>query len=460
MNIVVAGRGSAGWLSALYAKTAYPDSDVVVVYDENVPIIGVGEGTTPVFMHFMKFVGISIEGLIRNCDGTIKNGIKFTNWKGDGSYYYHGFYPSASHVYGYTIDRCSSLSNKNKVGELDDFFYAIHFDAKKLADYLEKVGISKGIRTQNGKIEDISLDDDGYVSKIHLKNGINLNTDFIFDCTGFTRFFVDKIFKSPFKSFEKFLPVKRAMPFFLPRDDVVPPYTEAIAMKYGWMWKIPVGGRIGCGYVFDSDYITDEEAYDEICEITGQKPDIRKKISFKSGYFTKPLNKNTLAIGLSHGFLEPLEATSLHIAVSMLMELPLLKDYQEYVDDYNKFATNLVEECVDLVHFHYLTTRQDTKFWKEFRVKNAIPKGLKKTIEKLQSRDFREHEKNVFSIGSYITCAHGQGYISYDTDPKLKGFIEFYEKCIDEDTDRCKFHEDVIQYCKDSSRLNNASPLA
>lgn len=173
-----------------------------------------GEGTTPVFLEFMKVVGITLEDLIRNCDGTIKNGIKFTNWKGDGSHYYHGFYDTESVNLGCDIDKCASLSERNKVDTLNSTQKAVHFDAKKLAQYLEKVGTSMGICTQNGKIEDVTSDDDGYISEIHLDSGARMNTDFIFDCTGFSRLFVSKIFKSPFKSYKKYLPVKRAMPFF------------------------------------------------------------------------------------------------------------------------------------------------------------------------------------------------------------------------------------------------------
>ena len=203
MKIVVAGRGTAGWLSALYAKKAYPESTVTVVYDDNVPIIGVGEGTTPIFLRFMEVMGIKLEELIRNCDGTIKNGIKFTNWKGDGSHYYHGFYETHSSILGCNVDKCTSLSERNKVDTFNSTNKAVHFDAKKLAQYLEKVGTSMGICIQIGKIEDVTLDDDGYISEIHLDSGARMNTDFIFDCTGFSRLFVSKIFillSNPIKS--------------------------------------------------------------------------------------------------------------------------------------------------------------------------------------------------------------------------------------------------------------------
>ena len=461
MKIVVAGRGTAGWLSALYAKKAYPESTVTVVYDDNVPIIGVGEGTTPIFLRFMEVMGIKLEELIRNCDGTIKNGIKFTNWKGDGSHYYHGFYETHSSILGCNVDKCTSLSERNKVDTFNSTNKAVHFDAKKLAQYLEKVGTSMGICIQIGKIEDVTLDDDGYISEIHLDSGARMNTDFIFDCTGFSRLFVSKIFNSPFKSYKKYLPVKRAMPFFLKREGVTPPYTEAIAMKHGWMWKIPVGERIGCGYVFDSDYVTDEEAYEEICELTGQKPEIRKKISFESGYFTKPFNKNTVAIGLSHGFLEPLEATSLMISIEMLMNMPVLKNYAKVVDSYNSFVSEIVDKCMGFVHFHYLCSRQDTDFWKEFRIKNPEPECIKDILRQMYSGDYKPiTESQVFGIDSFITCGYGQGYMFQgNIEPRLNEFIDFYKRCIDEEVEQCKFHDDVIQYCKDSSRVNSASPL-
>lgn len=443
MGIVVAGAGTAGWMAALYTKKYYPSDDVTVVYDDKTPIIGVGEGTTPHFVKFMRDIDIHIPDLIKNCDATIKNGIKFTNWKGDGTHYHHAFSHhdhdiercTCALMHGIDIDKLdvmSTLSENNKVPEtVRDFVIhincqmGIHFDAKKMAEYLQKVGIDRGIKVVVGKIEDAKLDKDGYVTEIVLDTQEKLKTDFIFDCTGFSRYFVKQIYKSPVKSYEKILPCKRAMPFFIDRVGTVPPYTEAIAMKYGWMWKIPVGNRYGCGYVFDSDLVTDEEVYEEICSVTNQKPHIRKKINFKPEFNAKPFNKNTLALGLSHGFLEPMEATSLMMTIIMLQVLinsvPRRDIFdrikrESYTEDYNRYIQKMVNNCVDMISIHYLTPRNDTEFWRNF--KKDIPESVKRILTGVNDYDVKSpnfiRTLEPFHANNIVKCMAGVDYISRD----------------------------------------------
>jgi tryptophan halogenase len=446
-NIIIAGAGTAGWLAALHSKKHHPDYNVTVVYDDKTPIIGVGESTTPNFLKFMREeIDIPLKDLIKNCDVTLKNGIKFTNWKGDGSHYYHTFTSDKVEKYfnalatGIHLDEIikpAVLSKNNKIAHSTDGVeikenaykhagYAIHFNAKLMAEYLQKVGMERNIKTVVGKIEDAVLDSEGYVSEIILDTRQKLKTDFIFDCTGFGRFFVNKVYKSPVESYEEILPVKKAMPFFLNITKPTPPYTEATAMKYGWMWKIPVGDRYGCGYVFDSDLITDEEAYNEICEVTGQKPHVPRKLTFKSGYHTKPMNKNTLALGLSHGFLEPLEATSLLITIEMLNVMTetipngnLFNRYKhdEYTDDYNKVIMNYVKNCVSMVYIHYLTPRNDTEFWRNF--KTNIPNHVNDILKKVNDYDVLKPNslkfELPFNISNFLNCMAGVDYINKET---------------------------------------------
>jgi len=452
MSVVVAGAGTAGWMAALFAKERHPDADVTVVYDDKIPIIGVGESTTPHFIQFMEKVGIDVSDLVKNCEATIKNSIKFTNWKGDNTSYHHAFTWGPEELQHYfnglslginldKVDIGCMLSENNKVPftkhprranngvPVDSYAscnHALHFNARKMAEYLQTVGVSRGIKIVIGKIEDVSLDADGYVAELILDTKQKIKTDFIFDCTGFSRFFVNKIYKSPVKSYEKELPVKRAMPFFLDKTDSTPPFTEATAMKYGWMWKIPVGNRYGCGYVFDSDLVSDEDAYEEICKVTNHKPHVPRKLNFKPEYATKPFNKNTLALGLSHGFLEPLEATSLMITIYMLDSLSrtLPTDIfnrhrrEEYTEDYNKIVLGFVDNCVDMVCIHYLTPRDDTEFWRNFKI--AIPEQVSRTLEAINDydidnlQDYFEY-KSPFGISSMVKCMGGVGYIKNET---------------------------------------------
>jgi len=479
MNIIVAGAGTAGWLAALYANKAYPSASVTVVHDDKTPIIGVGEGTTPQFTKFMKSIDISTEELVKNCEATIKNGIKFTNWKGDGTHYFHPIFSLGIDNEKRILDAVSKgidvektelasvLSEHNKIplkdddvsfADVKDLNHALHFNARKLAEYLEKVGVERGIKTVIGKITGVIRGDNDYVTAVELHTKQIIKTDFIFDCTGFARIFVDKVYKSPFRSYENSLPVKRAMPFFIDKGDTTPPFTEAIAMKYGWMWKIPVGNRFGCGYVYDSDHITDEEAYEEICEITKQNPNIPRKISFKPGYHTKPFNKNTVAIGLSHGFLEPLEATSLMIVILMLEVLPKIGEYnQSRVDTYNNFIMENIENVVDMLYMHYLTPRKDTDFWKNFKTNNVIPKHTSKTINRIKNIgfDYPNFVKGMepFDIFSFIKCMEGVNAIDNEfiknnknllinDDTRINDIINRVEKV----SKKAKNHDDYLKY--------------
>ena len=506
MSIVVAGAGTAGWMVALYVKKRYPLAKVTVIYDDKIPIIGVGEGTTPHIREFMDIIDIEMKELVKNCDVTVKNSIKFTNWKGDGTYYHHAFYKSSFQDCDYfsslahgihldKIDAMAMLAENNKVPVFKDFLEnehenenehghehehehehdhrrlplchmhkecpnAIHFDAKKLAEYLQRVAISRGIKTMIGKIEDVTRDEDDYITEIILDTKETIKTEFVFDCTGFARFFASKIYNSPIKSYGDMLPAKRAIAFFIDKQKPTPPFTEAIAMKYGWMWKIPVGDRYGCGYVFDSDLVSDEDAYNEICEVTNQKPEIRKKLNFKPEVNTRPLHKNTLAIGLAHGFLEPLEATSLMVLCFMMSVLDKTVPWNDilnrnnrdsYAEDYNKIVTRWMDNCADMIYIHYLTPRNDTEFWKKF--KDGHPESVTRILNNINSYDVNNPNflktKQPFDVYNFIKCMGGVDYIKQEPIERNKDFftLEELNKQIDKIKklcDKSKNHDDYL----------------
>lgn len=478
MKIVVVGRGTAGLLAALFLKSQFEKfklcSIINVVYDPNKPIIGVGEGTTPRFISILHDINIDIKDLVKQCDATIKNGIKFTNWTGDGSHYYHGFsfFSDSTKllVDGYLrgintnlLDPNSILSEQNCVSKsvkngIFDNSYALHFDAKKLADYLEKVARERGIVFTPGKVSHVTKSANDCVTDIYLDTGVTLNSDFIIDCSGFSRVFIKDIYNSPTISWEKSLPVKRAMPFFLDIEEDVPPYTEAIAMKYGWIWKIPVGNRYGCGYVFDSDLVSDDDAYKEICELTGKTPEIRKKINFKPEYHTRPLNGNVLALGLSHGFIEPLEATSLLITTSLIYRLPeILREHLNwgYTKYFNDTTLAFVKNCVDMVYFHYLTPRKDTKFWSGFPSKYSIPDHTKEVLNVLENDNLHLEPGTIYKTyrrTNFTKCGIGNNFFSKEKFKQL-------DKNISQRVDNIVKNTDALVGIKHSDFINYASSI-
>ena len=239
---VIVGGGTAGWLTALFVKEKFPYSDVTVIASSEIGILGAGEGTTPPFMNFLAKIKINPNEIISNCLGTIKTGIKFNNWSGDTKHYFHNFLADT------------------RQGDS-----ALHFDANLLAKYLQTVGIERGIKLVDNEVTDVCADSNNNITSLILKDKTSIDLDFVFDCSGFRRLIIGKHYNAKWTSYKKILPVDRAMPFFLQNDNTnLPVYTEAIALRHGWMWKIPVQGRYGCGYVFDSSRATDSEIKEEI----------------------------------------------------------------------------------------------------------------------------------------------------------------------------------------------------
>jgi tryptophan halogenase len=362
MNIVIVGGGTAGWLTALYAKKHFPSYNVTVIESSEIGILGAGEGSTPQLIDVLDFLEIPLQTFIEKTKTTIKSGIKFTNWSQNIPYYYHGFgiidnefndfninsmlspfdFPNTSISKLLNISKQNNLSdydllqiasddnkllfqhnrgaNQNKILDFDQLSnFSIHFDARLFAQMLSEIGISRSINKIDGVVKNINSSNDGSIESLDLDNGQTIVADFIFDCTGFARLFIGKHFNENWISYSKHLPAKKAIPFFLDIDsNNIPPYTESTAMNYGWMWKIPLQHRYGCGYVYDSDFISDEDAFDEIEKFLGHKIESPRTFNFNPGSFENIRIKNCLAVGLSSNFIEPLEATSIFNSIYIL----------------------------------------------------------------------------------------------------------------------------------------------
>jgi tryptophan halogenase len=427
----IIGGGTAGWLTALYAKKKFPDSEVCVIASSELGILGAGEGTTPTFISFLEFIDIPIDDIIKHAKGTIKNAIKFTNWNNDSKHYYHCFLDrhgkyelddrnknfdfkpyyldKITKGEGYNDIQLSSIiceSNKVKYDKntLENYGqYALHFDANLLAKYLESVGLERGIKLIDDEVIGINADTDAYITSFNLKSNGIVHTDFVFDCTGFKRLIIGNFYKSKWNTYKEHLPVNRAMPFFIPNDNKdLEPYTESIAMKYGWMWKIPVQGRYGCGYVFDSSFVSDEQIKQELEEYLGHEINSPRMFSFDPGCYDEVLIKNCMAVGLSAGFVEPLEATSILVSTIMLKQFGNMiesihaRDKKE-IDILNTYSRRVNTDVLTFVHFHYLTKRDDSEFWKTFRTKN-------KSVPFINALD--DVSKNNIPAGSLLDYLH------------------------------------------------------
>jgi tryptophan halogenase len=472
-KITIVGGGAAGWLTALYVKKQFPESSITLIESSEVGILGAGEGTTPTFVEFLNNLDISITDVIKYTNATYKNGIKFTNWSGDGTSYFHSFGTSPqfeystdknmssierlrlhyNHKYLIELEQISQsknmdevdisavASNENKImGYMVNgnpnlkSTYAIHFDAKLLAEYFKNIAISRGINLIDAKVVNIENDETGKVSKLYLDNDEYIETDFVFDCSGFARLVIGNHYNSEWRSYKEILPVDTAITFMLPNDDdFVPPFTEAIAMKHGWIWKIPVGNRYGCGYVYDSFRATPDQVHREIVELVGQEVEILKTFSFEPGCYTTPWVKNVVAIGLSAGFVEPLEATtflviirSLAMAIDILKKTMYFQDGQIDKDDedlilyYNNLILNINNQIKEFIYYHYITKRIDTDFWQSFHEESRVLTKLKKELNLKNLFDFDNDlfyrtalNHKIFSKYSHLVV--GAGLKFFDT---------------------------------------------
>ena len=469
-NIVVLGGGTAGWLTAHWCRATIPNSTVTLVQSKSVGIIGVGEATTPHIVRFLTDLGFDIKDVVKHTNGSIKNGISFENWNGDGKKYFHAFSESLSdfsidHIFGsdcfdFYLKQCindnlsfneylyqGALSYENKV-DLDRTSWALHFDARLLADYLDSKGIERGINLVEGDLSRVYQKNDDSIDKIEINGQQELPVDFIFDCSGFHRLLIDKVFKSPWVSFKKHLPMKKAIPFWLESDPEIKPYTRSIAMKYGWMWNITLQHRIGSGYVFDSDYINEEQALEEAEKFYGTKLTINKVIPFEAGRFDKWWIKNCMAVGLSSNFIEPLESTSLWLTTA---QLETFKHFineinelnQSSIDQFNEICRNNMDEVLNFVYLHYITKRNDSDFWKNFKRDYPPPEKLLHSLSALREARARQYDFNKnkatanFPLPSFLQVCQGleifERKFNLDNLEKLTPSVNAYKNIIDEE---------------------------
>ena len=490
-NITVVGGGTAGWLTALFANKVFPDSKVTVIESSSIGILGAGEGTTPAFIGFLTNIGIDPYDLLIKTGGSFKQGISFENWNGDKKKFFHEFYVNGvlrqfslnplfgSDCYHFYIKNLAAnkknlddflypslMSYKNKV-DTRTISFAFHFDAVQIAEYLKKIAIDRGVIRVEGIMEDCNLDNKGFIKEIVLKNN-KVKTDFVFDCTGFKRAIIGKKFKTKWISYEKWLPMNSAIAFPMKQDKQIKPYTQAIAMKNGWIWRIPLQHRYGAGYVFDSNYTTEDNALREAEKLFNKKLNVVNRFKFLAGRYEKIWVKNCIAIGLSSGFTEPLEATSIWLTVT---HLDMLKHYtkavfnhnQDLVDNYNNFAAVNNDNVKDFIFYHYLSKRNDSKFWKDFRKeRHNLYKERPFLYNFIHNKgtvfDFSFQYGQVgFGIESFIQVGHGLGIVNIEKEKYLNNVkpdvLEYKKKMILAEQQSSMDHRQFLQRLKDGIRV-------
>lgn len=459
MNIVIVGGGTAGWISALILSSYQKNyHKVTVVASEEIGILGVGESTTAFFSSLVAtdFFGIDRYEFFNETDSTLKLGVNLKNWNLSKKDFYSpidGSFTKANNI-DYCIahailndlpihntSKCAylcvnGLSDIRKISDKKNFIcdnvHAVHIDTFKTGTFLKKKCIEKGVNYIEGKVENIILNDDGGIKNIKLSDGKEVFGDFFVDASGFNRVLSTAV-GSKFISYKHHLPVNKAISFVKTRDSDVDfnPETTATALSSGWMWDIPTRDRNGMGYVFCDDYISEEEALDELKE-NGHNVNDYRLLKFESGRLDKLWNKNCLSVGVGGSFLEPLQATSIHTTIAQLLifvdkYLSVAHKSTEceiLVKRYNSEIINMIDDFRDLVSVHYSGGREDSLFWKDMTHGNRITEFAKDIIDLANTRVlFPADFKSYFGAAGYdiwYYILHGLGHI------KKAVFEDFY----------------------------------
>jgi tryptophan halogenase len=444
-NIVIVGGGTAGWTTALnfLQKTISPK--ITVIASKEIPIIGVGESTTGRFNGLINlksgFINIDEADFLKKTGSTFKIGIMHSDWHTIGESFTSPlgddfinelFYPSIGYDYSrifhvaknkkydsYTQSQmmlnnklpyfeitkdCIFLNDSNVMGKVDYKFNheAYHLDTYKVGQYIKDV-VTKNERVTylDDTVVDIEKNESGFLKNVKTNTGKIIEGDLFVDCSGFSRLLIEKQFNNNFISYEDELIVNRALPFHIQnkKDTVINNYTHVTAKKYGWLWDIPLQERKGCGYVYNDSFISPEQAQQEIEKDLGFKIYPQKDIKFKAGRLEKFWCKNVISTGLASAFVEPLEATSIHMTVLQINHF-IEQYYTEYMnfncefanEQYNKEMTSVWDDIKDFIVMHYITPRNDTNFWKEASSPKRHSKNLKNKLEIWKSRMPRESD--------------------------------------------------------------------
>jgi len=437
IRVVVAGGGTAGWIAAAAISSQLGHlATVTLVESDEIATVGVGEATIPTFRAFHHLLGIDERDFMRATKATFKLGIAFENWGQVGDRYIHSFgqigksgWMGDFHqiwmrareegIGGELGEYCFELqaaeANKFATSENATINYAYHLDAGLYAKFLRKFSENKGAVRVEGKISRVEQHSDtGRIDALVLESGQRIEGDLFLDCTGFRGLLIDKALSSPYEDWRRWLPTDSALAVQTNSGEDAIPYTRAIAHEAGWRWRIPLQHRVGNGLVFCSQHMTDDDAKDLLRRQIGDDllTDIRT-IRYRTGCRRRVWEKNCVALGLSSGFVEPLESTSIHlimIGVTRLIQLfPFNGVKESLVKRYNALARQELEQVRDFIVLHYKATeREDSAFWRYCKSMD-IPETLADRIELFAENAYAfQAQDELFRVDSWVQVMFGQ----------------------------------------------------
>jgi len=463
---------------------------ITLIESEQIGTVGVGEATIPPIVEFNKLLGIDVDDMLSATQGTFKLGIEFIGWGRQGDAYLHPFgefgrtiqnvnfwhYWKKAYDLGlspkldaYSLNWTAARQNRfMRAGNvpnspLSNIPHAYHFDASLYALYLRKLSEKLGVSRIEGLVKNVEQDpESGFITAVTLQNGGVVEGDFFIDCSGFRGLLIEQCLQTGYEDWTHYLPCNSAQA--IPTEEMSPkhPYTKAIAQSFGWQWRIPLQHRTGNGIVYSNEFGSDEQAQQILLAnlVTEATADPRQ-LRFVTGKRRKIWNKNCLAIGLSSGFMEPLESTSIHLIQSTIMNFfalfPRRHGFEAEQARFNRLADNEFYSIRDFLILHYKATeRDDSEFWNYCR-NMAIPDSLQEKLELYRhgswlSRDKRE----LFGEASWLAVLDGQHVHARSYSPlvdslqveKLDGILRDTREVIQQCASAMPRHEDFIrQHC-------------
>ena len=444
-SVLIVGGGTAGWMAAAALQRACgPHVKVRLLESDDIGIVGVGEATVPPIRDFNGMIGLDDAEFMRATQATLKLGIEFVDWGVKGTRYFHPFGTFGpgptlgdfhqtwltAHLRGEGGELeahsvCAQAARLGRVGvrapdprsPLSSLFTAYHFDAGLYARYLRQVCEGRGVERIEGEIVAVSQrPEDGFISGVTLKDGRELSAELYIDCTGFRGLLIEGALKTGYEDWSHWLPMNRAWAVPCARVGPTTPYTTSTARDAGWQWRIALQHRTGNGYVYCSGFGTDEETRQTLLDnLDGEALAEPRQLKFVTGRRKAYWAKNVVALGLSSGFIEPLESTSIHLVQSgvtrLLQHFPDSDFSPANIAAYNRRLGREVELVRDFVILHYHATRRDdTPLWRHVR-EAPIPDSLAERVEAYRDRGllFQVGADEYFSMGSWMAVMHGQG---------------------------------------------------
>lgn len=464
-KIVIIGGGSAGWMAAAMLVKAYPGRDITVIESKDYPTVGVGESTIAPIRRFTQFIGLDESDFLKETNGSYKLSIQFTDFdKKNGTKFHYPFglpaviggrnpffdwhlkkhfYPdtpyddfvkttiSASHLF---LNNKYSPNLNNEFDNYDPSWQvAYHFDATKFGNVLkEKYCVNKGVTHILDTVSSAEVGEDG-IEYLTLESGKKVFADLFIDCTGFSSLLLGQYLKEPFKSYENMLPNNSAIATQIPYEDKeqeLQPYTNCTAIENGWCWNVPLWSRLGTGYTYSNKYVSQEDALVQFKKYlmsnkmtiprTAEQVDALtyRYLNMRIGIHERTFVKNVVAIGLSAGFIEPLESTGLYTVHEFMFKLihilsrPVIKQYDR--DMYNQVTYEMFHSFAEFVELHYsLSDRDDTPYWKDATSGSRVPKvstGVEGLQLRLLGNRYMSTWEHPYGYDGTAYIATGQGY--------------------------------------------------